>query len=131
MPGARGVTYAITDGWFLLGLGSPGSVESVVQLLNAPNPGASFWQRADVREALVATPPGAFSLQHVEIAPIMASLASALVQVSEAQADEEGRFVDPAAKPTREQLARYFKHTVSHGVRTAEGLFFHSEGPTR
>ena len=63
--------------------------------------------------------------------PILASLASTLVAVQEEQGEEEERLVDPAAKPTREQLARYFKHSVSHGVRTAEGLFFHSEGPTR
>ncbi|MBC8008974.1 MAG: hypothetical protein H7067_02620 [Burkholderiales bacterium] len=130
-PGARGASYAITDGWLLLGIGSPASVESVVQLLNAPNPTASFWQRADVREALLSAPTGAFSIQHTELAPLLASLASTLVKVQEDQDDEEGRLVDPEAKPTREQLARYFKHSVSHGTRTSEGLFFHSEGPTR
>lgn len=130
-PGARGVTYAITDGWLLLGVGSSGSVESAVQMLNAPNPAASFWQRADVREALLSAPAGAFSIQHTELAPLLASLASTLVKVQEDQTDEEGRLVDSEAKPTREQLARYFKHSVSHGTRTSEGLFFHSEGPTR
>ncbi len=128
--GGRGGTYAIADGWLLLGVGSPGTVESVLQLMNTPNSDAAFWQRKDVRDAMESVPAGAFSVQHTELAPLMASVVASLVQAQEAQ-EEDNRFVDPSAKPTREQLARYFKHTVSHGTRTSTGYFFHSEGPAR
>lgn len=129
--GGRGFTYAITDGWLLIGLGSPSAVESVVQLMNAPNPAASFWQRADVREALSVVPAGSVSVQHTELAPIFAALAGTLVQLQENADDEDGRLVDPAARPTRSQLARFFKHTVGYGTRVSDGFIFHTEGPVR
>ncbi len=129
--GGRGFSYAITDGWLLLGIGSPGGVESVIQAMNAPDPSASFWQRKDVRAALADVPPGAFSIQHTDLAPFLASVAASLGQIQEQLAGETGRFVDPAATPTREQLARFFQHAVSHGTRTSTGIYFHSESPAR
>ena len=128
--GGRGVTYAITDGWLLLGVGSPSTVESVVQLMHTPNPDASFWQRKDVRAALADVPPGAFSVQHSELAPLFAALAASFSELQDMQADDE-RFVDPEATPDRAVFERHFKHTVSHGVRADDGLHFHSEGPAR
>lgn len=132
-PTGRNVTYAISDGWLLLGVGSSATVESVVQLMNAPNPAASFWQRADVREALASAPGGAFSVQHTELAPLLASVAASLVAYQEKQDTDDAslRFVDPSAQPTREQLARFFKHSIGYGTRSSGGFFFHSEGPAR
>lgn len=129
--GGRDLSYAISDGWLLVGIGSSACIESVVQSMNAPDTAASFWQRKDVRDILAEVPAGAFSVQHTELAPLFASLAASLVKYQENETDENDRYVDPAATPTREQLARFFKASVSHGVRTPEGLFFHSEGPSR
>ena len=127
----RGITYAISDGWLLVGTGSPAAVEAVVQLMHAPKPEVSFWQRADVRAALADVPARAFSLQHSELAPLFASLAASVVKFQASQPEEKGRFVDPEAVPSRELLSRYFKHSVSHGERAADGLYFHAEGPAR
>jgi hypothetical protein len=127
----RGVTYAISDGWLLIGMGSPATVEAVVQLMHEPRPDASFWRRADVRAALADVPAGAFSIQHSDLAPLFASIAASLVKYQAMQPEEKGRFVDPEAVPSRELLSRYFKHTVGYGERTAEGIYFHAEGPAR
>ncbi len=129
--GAQGFHYAIADGWLLIGVGSAGSVESALQLMHAPNPAASFWQRADVRDALVDVPVGAFSVQHSELAPLLASLAASAAKFQAAQPEDEERFVDPEATPSRERLGRYFKPVVSHGTRDANGFYFHAEGLAR
>lgn len=132
-PGGNGrqLTYAITDGWFLLGIGNPACVESVVQLMQTPNVDESFWQRKEVRDALADVPPGAFSVQHSELAPLLASLAASLVKIQNLSLEPENHFVDPEAVPTREQLSRYFKHTTGYGIRAPGGLYFHAESPVR
>lgn len=127
-PGARGVSYAITDGWFLLGVGSPAVLESVLQGMNTPQPG--FWQRAEVRAALDPLPPESFSIQYADLRYILSSACAMFVKLQAAESDEpEERFVDPAALPGIEVFARYFSHVVTHGKRTGDALVMHSESP--
>ncbi len=130
MPGAKGFSYAISDGWLLVGIGSAGMIEGAIQLQATPNSDLAFWRRADVRAATDAAPSGAVSLQYTELAPIFASLASFIVKLQGA-GDEDARFVDASALPSREVFARYFKHATAHSLRTSEGLVIHSEGPSK
>jgi hypothetical protein len=53
------------------------------------------------------------------------------VKLQEDNADETERFVDASALPSRELLARYFKHASVYSVRTSEGLIIESEGPSK
>jgi hypothetical protein len=131
MPGAKSFCYAISDGWLLMGIGSAGTVESAIQLQVTPNSDLSFWRRADARAATDGAPKRAVSLQYTELPPLLASLAALFVKMQEAQGDDEARFVDPAAQPSRELLGRYFKHAAAYSVRTSEGLIIHSEGPSK
>jgi hypothetical protein len=131
MPGAKGFSYSISDGWLFVGIGSAGMIESAIQLQAAPNPDLAFWRRADVRAATDSAPAGAVSLQYTELPPLFASLASFFVKLQEDNADETERFVDASALPSRELLARYFKHASVYSVRTSEGLIIESEGPSK
>lgn len=131
IPGGKGVSYSISDGWLFLSIGSAGPIESAIQLQATPNNDLAFWRRADVRAGTEGAPSGAVSLQYSELAPIFASLASFVVKLQENEGDEDMRFVDPAALPSRELLARYLKHGTGYVVRTPEGLLFHSEGPSK
>ena len=127
--GARGVSYAIADGWLLVSVGGPGPVESVLQRLRTPEPEGSFWRRADVRAALEPVPADAFSVQHTDLTVLLASVAASLVKVQAAQGEGGSKFLEVSAQPTRAELAKFFKYTVSHGRRVPAGFQFHSEGP--
>ena len=129
--GDTGFTYAIADGWLLIGTGTAGSVESALQLMHTPNPANSFWQRADVRDALVDVPVGAFSVQYAELAPLMASLAASAVKFQATQDEKKGRFVDPDAVPSRDKLGQFFKPMISYGTRDANGFYIHAESSAR
>jgi len=140
LPGTKNFSYAISDGWLFIGLGSASAMEGAIQLQATPNPDLSFWRRAEVRAATDAAPASAVSLQYTELPPLLASLASLLVKIQENNVSDIGdsesaeateRFVDPAALPSRELLARYFKHVSAHTLRTAEGLVGHAEGPAK
>lgn len=133
MPGAgRGFSYAISEGWLLCGIGSAGTVESVLQLQREPKAESSFWRRPEVVAATAGAPERAFSVQYTELPPLLAAVARSLVN---AQGEEgfggKDILFDAAAVPGVEVFARYFKHVVGHGVRTDEGLVFRSEGPAR
>ncbi len=126
---ARGVSYAIAEGWLLVSVGGAGPIESVLQRLRTPNPDGSFWRRADVRAALEPVPADAFSVQHTDLTVLLASVAASLVKVQAAQGEGGSKFIDPSAQPTRAELANFFKYTVSHGRRVPVGFQFHTEGP--
>ncbi len=130
MPGAKGFSYTISDGWLMIGIGSAGMVEGAIQLQAAPNSDLAFWRRADVRAATDTAPAGAVGVQYSELAPLFASLASFLVKI-QADADESERFVDPSALPSRELLSRYFKHAASHTLMGPNSLVIQSEGPAK
>jgi len=119
------LSYAITDDYLLLGAGSTMPIESLLGRMRRP--GASLWQRADVRAALRRLPEGASGFGYSDVAAFMKGLfdliagAQAMTAENEEKPDEEEPFCDPAAKPDARTLERYFDISVS-GFYRSEGL---------
>lgn len=126
---AKGFAYAIADGWLLVGIGSPATVETAIQGMNKPDAAASFWARSDVRAALEAAPASAFSLQFSDLRPLFASLASLAVKAQNNQDADEPPFVDASAVPGTATFAKYFSHVVTHGERRPDGFYFKTTTP--
>lgn len=130
--GGRGVSYAISEGWVMVGMGSAGTIESALQLQREPSAEASFWKQPKVVAATAGAPERAFSVQYTELPPLLAAVARSLVNAQGADGfGGKDVLFDPEAVPGVEVFARYFKHVVGYGVRTDEGLVFRSEGPAR
>lgn len=133
-PPAKSFTYAIAGGHFLLSVGSAAPVESVLQALQTPQ--SSFWDRADVKDALAGVPDSAAFLQYQDVRMMIGVGFDALTKVANlgggATEDENGealdnRMVDPAAMPDPAVIARYWSHSVGYGHRDATGLYFTSK----
>lgn len=124
---ARGFTYAIANRTLLLGIGSPATVENVLQLMASPQ--ESFWERADVKAALADMPAQASIIQVQDLAVMMKSFAEMAVQLqnqAEATQDPDAKkktFVDASARPDDEVFSRYWGLSAGHGERTSEGIF--------
>ena len=125
---AKSLAYAVTDGWFMISVGSAAPLEAVFQRMNKPDAATSFWARADVRGALEPLPAAAFSMQFAELPSLLSSLC-ALAAKSQADRDEETPLVDASAVPSAEILAKYFSHSVTHGERKADGMYFKTTTP--
>ncbi|MFA6959904.1 MAG: hypothetical protein WC205_04025 [Opitutaceae bacterium] len=122
----RGFTYAIANRTFLIGIGSPATVENALQGMASGDGG--FWKREDVKAALVDLPPEAGSVQVQDIRVIMASIVQTAVQMQEAKnagKDDEDKenWVDVSARPDAEVIARHWSLSSGYGVRTPDGLF--------
>ena len=119
--GRRGFTYSVADRWLLLGIGSATPVEAVLQSLDSGQPG--FFARDEVRAALADVPGRAFNFQYAD-GPQMVSafIAAAIAEQVDATGDE--LWIDPAARPSLETLARHFSHLYGYSVRRADGLHF-------
>lgn len=123
---SRGFSYAIANGMVLVGIGSPGSIESALQGMASPQDG--FWKRADVREALAGVPNEACSIQVQDLGVMMASFVETAVNWQESanagKTDEEKKiYVDPEARPDPETLSRIWGLASGYSLRTPEGLF--------
>lgn len=124
---ARGITYAIANRTFLLGIGSPATVENVLQLMASPQD--SFWDRDDVKAALADTPAQASMIQVQDLAVMMKSFVETAVQLqnqADAAQDPDAKkktYVDVNARPDDETISRYWGLSAGHGERTSEGIF--------
>jgi hypothetical protein len=125
---ARGFTYAIANRTLLIGIGSPATVENVLQLMAAPSK-ENFWERADVKTALADAPAQASMIQVQDLAVMMKSFVELAVQLqTDAEASQEAdagkkTYVDVNARPDDETISRYWGLSSGHGERTSEGLF--------
>ncbi len=128
-PGAkpmRGFTYAIANDTFLLGIGSPATVESALQGMASGE--GLFWKRDDVQAALADLPADASGLQVQDLRVMIASLVETAVQLqSLASATEPGAdktaFVDAASRPDADVIARHWGLSSGYATRTSEGIF--------
>jgi hypothetical protein len=126
---AKGMAYAIADGWLLVSVGSAGPVEAVLQRMDKPDDSTSFWARSEVRAALESVPLAAFSLQFDDLPPMLSALCAFAVKAQAARDDEETPLVDASAVPTAEVFAKYLSHVVTHGERKADGIYLKSHTP--
>jgi hypothetical protein len=125
---ARGFTYAVANRTLLIGIGSPATVENVLQLMAAPSK-ENFWDRADVKTALADAPAQASMVQVQDLAVMMKSFVELAVQLqtdADATQDpdaEKKTYVDVNARPDDETIERYWGLSAGQGERTSEGLF--------
>ena len=121
-PPARGFTYAIANGTFLIGIGSPGTVENALQGMASPQ--GLFWKRDDVKAALADVPEDAVAIQVQDLRVMMASLVETFVQLQAATAGEDQpKMLDVSARPDAEVIARHWGVAGSSVTRTPEGIF--------
>lgn len=128
-PGAkpgRGFSYAVANGTFLVGIGSPATVENALQGMAARE--GLFWKRDDVKTALADLPADAVAFQLQDLRVMIASLIETAVQmqglVEASNADDDKtRFVDVSARPDAEAIARHWSLSSGYATRTAEGIF--------
>jgi len=125
---ARGFTYAVANRTLLVGVGSPATVENVLQAMASPKKD-SFWERADVKAALADAPAQSSMIQVQDLAVMMKSFVELAVQLQK-QADatqdpdaEKKNYVDVNARPDDETIERYWGLSAGYGERTSEGLF--------
>ncbi len=128
-PGAkapRGFSYAIANGVFLIGIGSPAVVESSLQGMAAGE--GLFWKRDDVRAALATVPSEASGVQVQDLRVMMAAFVETAVQMQEQANDRhtDGNrkvFLDVSAKPDADAIARHWGVSAGYFTRTPEGIF--------
>jgi hypothetical protein len=77
-PPAKGVSWCVTDKWLLVGVGSAQSIESALQGLAGGQ--KSFWDRADVRQALADVPDQAVEVQFVDLKALVPVVFDAFAQ---------------------------------------------------
>ena len=126
---AKGLAYAITDGWLLVSVGSASPLEAVLQRMNKPDATTSFWARADVRAALEPAPASAFSVQFADLPSLFSSLAALAVKAQAERDDDEAKLVDASAVPSTETFAKYLSHVMTLGERKADGIYLKSTTP--
>jgi hypothetical protein len=143
-PAAQGFSYAVTDHWFFLGIGSAALVENALQGLDGKQ--ASFWDKDVVKRNLLADlPDNTRALSYVDLGKIMPVYFDLLVQGIESSrkmtalrarrnqpddgADQtdapepDKPMVDDSAKPDSATLAKYWGATRSYGYQDATGTY--------
>jgi hypothetical protein len=127
--GAKGFAYAITDGWFLMSVGSAAPVETAIQGMAKADAATSFWARPDMRAGLEEIPAGAVSVQATDLRVLLASLCALAVKAQAANGDEESKLVDPDVLPSVEVFSRHLGPVFGFGERRPDGLYFHGYLP--
>lgn len=107
--GMQQVSYAMTDTWLLVGIGATDALESV--LIEAGDPGASAWERPDVKAALAVLPAGASGLGFEDVAVTGPRVFKMLAMMG--AVDEELELVDPSAMPDDDVFGKYFGPAVN------------------
>ena len=123
--GAKGFAYAITDGWFLVSVGSATPVETAIQGMAKPDAASAFWARPDMRAGFEEMPASAVSVQATDLRVLLASLCALAVKTQATSENAETRFVDPEALPGSEVFSRHLGPVFGYGERRADGLYFH------
>ena len=103
--GEKQLTYALTDRYLLVCVGSSGPLESVLAALAKPGP--SVWERAEVRKALETLRPKEASVGYYDLRASISQMLETATKLQE-RTGGDGPF-DLEAKPDAELLARYFE----------------------
>lgn len=149
-PQPQGFSYAITDRWLFLGIGSAAPVESALQGLDGKQ--ASFWEKPEVKRNLLADlPDNASGFGYMDVGKIMpvyfdlfvqgietSRKAAAMRKAAQARA-EDGQaddgadpaagedlnkpLVDASAKPDAATLAKYWSYFRSYFWHDADGTY--------
>ena len=117
-PAGRGFPYAIANRTLFLGLGSAAMVEAALQGMKERRP--SFWERPDVRTALMGVPGAAQSVQAEDTRIVITSL---LGMLGNLPMPSQFQFVDATAKPDFARISRYWSLSSGYLLRDAKGLF--------
>ncbi len=99
------ITHAITGRYFLLGIGSSRPIERALAMLHTP--ASTIWDLPLIKSFIenIETPFASF--EYVNLSKPILALLTLLNESEQAKAAEE-RFVNPAAMPTEEVIAKYF-----------------------
>lgn len=111
------VAYAIANDWFLLSLGGPEVLESM--LVTMQREGESAWDRPEVKRALARLPAGAVAVQYQDLGATGHALFETLAAV--AAMSEGEAMIDPSAIPDAEAVSRHISSMVS-GTYVEKGL---------
>jgi hypothetical protein len=112
-PDGQEIAYTITDGQFMISVGSSATLEQV--LLQMGNTNDSVWKRRDVRKALGRLPDGAAAVQYQDLASTGHLLFNAIAALAamESGGDDDPPFCDPSAVPDAGVVGRYLSSAVS------------------
>ncbi|HXA13497.1 MAG TPA: hypothetical protein VNW23_00090 [Opitutaceae bacterium] len=142
-PAARGFSYAVTDQWFFLGIGSAALVENALQGLDGKQ--ASFWDKDEVKRNLLASvPDNARGFSYVDLSKVIPLYFDLAVQGMEtsrkmaamraAQKNQDDQpaggvvepskpFIDDSAKPDAATLAKYWDYSRGYFYQDANGTY--------
>jgi hypothetical protein len=143
-PAGQGFSYAVTDHWVFLGLGSAALVENALQGLDGKQ--ASFWDKEDIKRNLLADlPDNARAISYIDLGKIfpvyfdlavqgmessrkMAALRARRNQPSDGAdqadaAEPDKPLVDDSAKPDVATLEKYWGYSRSYGYQDAHGTY--------
>lgn len=128
-PGASqpvGFSYAITDRYLLVSIGSAAPIEGALQSMQRE--GESFWDRADVKEAIAQVPEGANAFAYQDSAAaaymmfaMMASFPGETV-VDDSGVPRTEKLVNSAEMPSYELLSKYWRSNFGYMMRTSDGV---------
>jgi hypothetical protein len=115
-------SYAVTDGYLLIGLGGDLALNRIVAAMR--NPGPSLWERGDVRDALDALPDAAGQISYNDTAVSLRSIfqGSATLDPTGMAAEGLAGFVDSEHLPSHEELAALLGPTVGAAWRDGGDL---------
>lgn len=138
---AKGVSYAIAKGYFLISVGSAAPLETALQGLTGDQP--SLWDKKEVKQAWSQLPANASAFQYQDVRAVLANVFQTLSQaasmmgsraaaasVEEGAEDEAPKpapapaqvAVDPAAQPDPDTLAKYWDYSWGYSVRESTGI---------
>jgi hypothetical protein len=142
-PAAKGFSYAVTDHWLFLGIGSAALVENALQGLDGKQ--ASFWDKEEVRRNLLADmPDNTRALSYVDLGKTIPLYFDVFVQGMEssrkaaamrAQKNQSGDtdqtdaagpdkpYVDDRAKPDASTLEKYWGVSRAYGYQDDNGTY--------
>ncbi len=151
-PAPAGFSYAVTDHWLFLGVGSAAPVKSALQGLDGKQ--ASFWDKPDVKRNLLADlPDNASGLSYIDASKVIPVYFDLIVQGMEnnrraaamrkaaaqaeagqdqaggsaqpdtAAADSDQPLIDAGAKPDAATLSKYWSYIRSYSWHDSDGFY--------
>ncbi len=114
------LTYALMDRYLVVCVGSSGPIEGVLAAL--AKPGASVWEREEVRKALGTLKPKESGVGYADSRSSVSQIIENVARIQE-QMGGNGPF-DLDAKPDAELLGRHFGALVSAAYVEPDGLHF-------
>jgi hypothetical protein len=111
-----GFSYAIANRTFLLGIGSPATVEAALQGMAEKRD--SFWNKPEVKAALADVPSTSPGIQVQDARVLLGGIFETLDLIPAPL-----QIVDPSAKLDAQQLGRYWGMMSGYVVRDATSFF--------